>query len=84
VNALSGVRLVGIDIDGTLLNSAGHITPATHRELQRLHEGGVRLVLVTGRRYESALSVARPLFVPVLLGLHNGASFGRREGATQN
>lgn len=75
------VRLICIDIDGTLLNSSDEITPATHRELERLHAAGKTLALVTGRRFLSAVEVARKLTVPVALGVHNGATLRRLDGS---
>ena len=77
---MEDVRLVGIDIDGTLLDSRGEISAATHRELERLHRRGVLLVLVTGRRFHTASQVAAKLRVPVLLAVHNGAALRERDG----
>ncbi len=78
---MKDVRLICIDIDGTLLNSSDEITPATHRELERLHAAGKTLALVTGRRFMSAVEVARKLTVPVVLGVHNGATLRRMDGS---
>lgn len=79
---MKDIRLVAIDIDGTLLNSQGRITEATHRALERLHKRGILLLLVTGRRFESAIRVVRQLAVPVLMGLHNGATLRQPDGET--
>jgi len=67
------VRLVALDIDGTLLRSDKTLSPRTRRALERVRERGVRLVLVTGRRYPSAQRVALELGGEVPLVLHNGA-----------
>ncbi len=79
---MRNVRLIAIDIDGTLLDSSGQIPAATHRELERLHAAGKTLALVTGRRFISAVEVARELTVPVLLGVHNGAALRHLDGST--
>jgi Cof subfamily protein (haloacid dehalogenase superfamily) len=42
-------RLVATDLDGTLLNSLGELTPRTRTVLDRLDEAGVPLVVVTAR-----------------------------------
>jgi Cof subfamily protein (haloacid dehalogenase superfamily) len=42
-------RLVASDIDGTLINDDGTLTPRTVRAIDRLHARGVPVVLVTGR-----------------------------------
>ncbi|MDU6917120.1 MAG: sugar-phosphatase, partial [Enterococcus faecalis] len=43
------IKLVAIDIDGTLLNSQHKITPRVKEALQKANEQGVRIVLCTGR-----------------------------------
>ena len=67
------VRLIALDIDGTLLRSDKTLAPRTRLALDRARSRGVRLVLVTGRRYPSALRVAEDLGGEVPLVLHNGA-----------
>lgn len=70
---MSRVRLLVLDIDGTLLNSAKKISPRTRAAVGAARARGVRLVLATGRRYPSTRPVAEDLggFVPLVL--HNGA-----------
>ena len=53
----SPIRLVAIDLDGTLLNSESRLSQRNLEALGRTHERGVQIALVTGRRY----SVARKL-----------------------
>lgn len=67
------VRLVALDIDGTLLRSDKTISERTRRAIDRARGSGVRLVLVTGRRQPSARRVAEDLGGDVPLVLHNGA-----------
>ena len=43
------IKLVAIDIDGTLLNSAGQLTTGVKAALQSAKKKGVRIVLCTGR-----------------------------------
>lgn len=43
------IRLLALDLDGTLLNEEKHITPRTLAALERAREQGVLLVPVTGR-----------------------------------
>jgi Cof subfamily protein (haloacid dehalogenase superfamily) len=50
-------RLVALDIDGTVLNSAQEVTPELKEELAGLAERGVRTVLCTGRRWRSTIGV---------------------------
>jgi hydroxymethylpyrimidine pyrophosphatase-like HAD family hydrolase len=54
-------RLVALDIDGTVLNSAQEVTPELRSVLARLTERGVRIVLSTGRRWRNTVSVLREM-----------------------
>ena len=67
------IRLLALDIDGTLLRSDQTVSPRTRAALDRARSQGVRLVLVTGRRYPSARRVSDELGGGVPLVLHNGA-----------
>jgi Cof subfamily protein (haloacid dehalogenase superfamily) len=67
------VRLLAIDLDGTLLNSEVQIPPANLEALRRAHEAGVEIVLVTGRRHSFALPIAHQAGVPLCLISSNGA-----------
>ena len=67
------VRLVALDIDGTLLRSDRTISPRTHAAIENARAQGVRVALVTGRRHPSARRVAALLGGDVPLVLHNGA-----------
>lgn len=50
-----GVKLVGLDLDGTLLNPDGNIVPVTRRHLGALFRRGMLLAIVTGRPMEEVL-----------------------------
>ena len=67
------IRLVAIDIDGTLLDSKVEISPANLNALRRAHEAGVEIVLVTGRRHKFAMPVAQSLGFDLWLISSNGA-----------
>lgn len=67
------VRLLAIDIDGTLLDSSYRLPPANVAALRRAHEAGVEIVLATGRRHTFALPVAQELGFDVWLISSNGA-----------
>ena len=43
------IRLIGIDIDGTLLNRKKELTPATVEALQAAADQGIQIVISTGR-----------------------------------
>jgi Cof subfamily protein (haloacid dehalogenase superfamily) len=67
------VRLIAIDIDGTLLNSEFKIPAANLAALRQAHEAGVEIVLVTGRRHSFALPIAEMLGFNIWLMTSNGA-----------
>jgi Cof subfamily protein (haloacid dehalogenase superfamily) len=67
------VRLLGVDIDGTLLNPEFQISPADMSALRRAHAEGVEVVMVTGRRHTFALPVVQQLGFAVWVISSNGA-----------
>jgi Cof subfamily protein (haloacid dehalogenase superfamily) len=67
------IRLLAIDIDGTLLNSQFQIPPANLEALRHAHESGVEIILVTGRRHTFALPIAEQLGFDLWLISSNGA-----------
>ncbi len=67
------VRLIAIDIDGTLLNSEFKIPAANVVALRLAHEAGIEIVLVTGRRHTFAMPIAEALGFDIWLISSNGA-----------
>jgi len=67
------IRLLAIDIDGTLLDPHFQVSPANLAALTRAHEAGVEIVLVTGRRHQFALPIAQSLGFDLWLISSNGA-----------
>ena len=67
------IRLLAVDIDGTLLNSQFQIAEADINALRRAHQRGIEVILVTGRRHTFALPMARRLGFDLWLITSNGA-----------
>ncbi len=67
------IRLIAIDIDGTLLGAQLQISAANLAALRRAREAGIEIVLVTGRRHAFALPVAAMLGFDLWLISSNGA-----------
>jgi Cof subfamily protein (haloacid dehalogenase superfamily) len=67
------IRLLAIDIDGTLLNPTFQVSEADLRAIRRAHELGVEVILVTGRRHTFALPIAESLGLDMWLISSNGA-----------
>ena len=76
------VRLLGVDIDGTLLNPKFKISPGDLAALRRAHAVGVEVVLVTGRRHTFALPIAQQLEFDLWLISSNGAVTRSLSGET--
>ncbi len=67
-------KLVAIDLDGTLLNSYGEVTPKTKEALQNAKSQGIEIVLSSGRPISSTESLAVELGVDNYLISGNGAA----------
>jgi len=67
------IRLLAVDIDGTLLNSQFRISPVDIEALRRAQAAGVEVMLVTGRRHTFALPMAQQLGFDLWLISSNGA-----------
>jgi len=67
------LRLIAIDIDGTLLNPEFEISETDLTTLRRAHAQGIEIILVTGRRHAFALPIAQQLGFDLWLISSNGA-----------
>jgi Cof subfamily protein (haloacid dehalogenase superfamily) len=67
------IKLLALDIDGTLLTPHGEITPRNSAAINSARQSGVQIVLVTGRRFNSARELAQRLDMGAPLISHNGA-----------
>ena len=67
------IKLIAIDIDGTLLTPAGHITPRTRAAIQEARQAGMIVTLATARRYIGAMAIATDLGIELPLIVYDGA-----------
>jgi len=67
------IRLVALDLDGTLLDPRGRITQRNLNAIETARAAGVQVALVTGRRFRDSRPVALELGLDVPLISHNGA-----------
>jgi 5-amino-6-(5-phospho-D-ribitylamino)uracil phosphatase len=72
--APANIRLLVIDIDGTLLNPQGEITPYTQASVQAAQQAGIVVTLATARRYFNTAQMAAKvgLTAPLLI-VYDGA-----------
>jgi Cof subfamily protein (haloacid dehalogenase superfamily) len=76
------IRLLALDIDGTLLNSQFQISDADMSALRRAREVGIEVVLVTGRRHDFAFPIAQQLGFDLWVISSNGAITRSLQGET--
>ena len=83
----SPIRLIAIDIDGTLLDSRGALPARNRHAVHRAIEQGFHVALVTGRAFHHARPIAEALAPDsgaddLALIVSNGALTKRVDGAT--
>ncbi len=76
------VRLIALDIDGTLLDSRWQVSEANRAAIAGATRRGIEVALVTGRRYDFAMPVAQKLDCPLTMIVNNGALIRSKEGRT--
>jgi Cof subfamily protein (haloacid dehalogenase superfamily) len=76
------VRLIALDIDGTLLDSQWKLPLANRAAIAEATRRGIEVVLVTGRRYDFALPVAQKIESPLTMIVSNGALIRAQDGTT--
>lgn len=67
------IKLLALDLDGTLLNSKGKIPEENKIAITKAEEKGVLVTICTGRRFRDALPVALELKLNAPVICHNGA-----------
>jgi Cof subfamily protein (haloacid dehalogenase superfamily) len=77
------VRLIALDIDGTLLDSRWQLPEANRAAIAEAIRRGIEVALVTGRRYDFAMPVAKQLGCALTMIVNNGALIRSAEGETQ-
>src|SRR5215472_5458415 len=78
----SPIRVVAVDIDGTLTDPQFHVSDRNIAALRAAHEAGIQIILATGRRHDYAMPIARELGIPILLVSSNGALVRSSDGET--
>jgi Cof subfamily protein (haloacid dehalogenase superfamily) len=76
------IRLIAIDLDGTLLNSKVELSDENRDALRRANDAGIEIVLGTGRRHDFALPIAESLGFELWMFSSNGAVTRSTRGET--
>jgi Cof subfamily protein (haloacid dehalogenase superfamily) len=66
------IRMLALDLDGTVLDGHGGLTDAACEAVATVRRRGIRVVLCTGRRFRTALPVARELRLSGTIVVNNG------------
>jgi Cof subfamily protein (haloacid dehalogenase superfamily) len=81
-NSGMAIRLIALDIDGTLLDSRWQLPEANRVAIGEAVRRGIEVALVTGRRYDFAMPIAHQLDSALTLIVSNGALIRSKEGRT--
>jgi Cof subfamily protein (haloacid dehalogenase superfamily) len=76
------IRLIALDIDGTLLDSTWQLPAANRTAVVEATRRGIEVALVTGRRYDFAMPIARMFDAPLTMICNNGALVRTHDGIT--
>lgn len=76
------IRLLALDIDGTLTDPNFQVSERNIAALRAAHESGVQVILATGRRHDYAMPIAQKIGIPMLLITSNGALVRSNTGET--
>lgn len=77
------IGIIALDLDGTLLNSSGEISPRTHDALLRCADAGIEIVPTTGRFFGAMPQFIRELpFLHYAITINGAAVFDIRRGET--
>jgi len=77
------VRLIALDIDGTLLDDQSQLPEMNRKAVAEAAARGIEIALVTGRRYDFAMPIARQFPCPLTMIVNNGAMVKSSGGETQ-
>jgi Cof subfamily protein (haloacid dehalogenase superfamily) len=76
------IRFIALDIDGTLINNRFEVSGRNQAAIAEATQRGIEVALVTGRRYDFAMPVARQIASPLTMIVNNGALVRTKDGQT--
>jgi len=77
------IRLIALDIDGTLLDGRSQLPEINRQAIVNAAARGIEIALVTGRRYDFAMPIARQIPCPLTMIVNNGAMVKSSDGVTR-
>lgn len=76
------IKLIATDLDGTLLDSQGHLPEENARAIAEAAARGIEIALVTGRRFQFARTISDALPCELQLIVSNGSLIKSKSGET--
>src|ERR1700741_1608339 len=76
------IRMIAMDIDGTLLNSSGRVSEENASTIAEAQRRGIEIVLVTGPGFDFARPIADSLPCDLHCIVNNGAVIKSKDGIT--
>jgi Cof subfamily protein (haloacid dehalogenase superfamily) len=76
------VRFIALDIDGTLINSRFEVSARNQAAIAAATARGIEVALVTGRRFDFAMQVAKQIHSSLTMIVSNGALVRTKDGQT--
>ena len=73
LHMINRIKLIGVDVDGTLLDSSGRMPAANCQAIHDAVSAGIHVAIVTGRSYPSARPIVDRLPSSISLIVSNGA-----------
>ena len=70
------IKAIALDLDGTLVGDDHHVSAKNKQAIRRAAEGGIHIILSSGRPYSSVRKIAEEIELPILGGSivsYNGA-----------
>lgn len=74
------MKLIAIDLDGTLLNSSHQVSDENERALREARQAGIEIVVSTGRAHFDVHSIFEPLGIKTWVISANGAAIHAPDG----
>lgn len=77
---MSGIKLFVSDVDGTLVDKAKTVTPATVDAVARLKAAGIGFTIISARPRSGMMPIAKLLGIDEPMGAFNGGIVFKRDG----
>lgn len=82
MNVSSEIKLIALDLDGTLLRVGGHVDPVDRDTLQQARRAGIAVAIATGRSVQDTLPYAQAAGGVDWIITENGARILSSDGQT--